>query len=87
MDIRQLHQVFAGEVSGVDLRKPLSLETVAAIHAGMDRYGILVFHDQLMTPEEQRAMTEQLGTLELGFARMPPNASSCIAMSGSPVTS
>ena len=73
MDIRQLHPVFVGEVSGVDLRKPLSPQTVAAIHAGMDQYGILVFHDQLMTPEEQRAMTEQLGTLELGFARVVHN--------------
>jgi alpha-ketoglutarate-dependent 2,4-dichlorophenoxyacetate dioxygenase len=36
----------------------------------MDRYGILIFHDQLMTPEQQRTMTEQLGTLELGFARV-----------------
>jgi len=73
MDIRPLHPVFVGEVSGVDLRKPLAAETVAAIHAGMDRFGILVFHDQLMTPEQQRAMTGQLGTLELGFARVVHN--------------
>lgn len=73
MDIRPLHPVFAGEVRGVDLRKPLGPETVGAIHAGMDRYGILVFHDQLMTPEQQRTMTEQLGTLELGFARVVHN--------------
>jgi alpha-ketoglutarate-dependent 2,4-dichlorophenoxyacetate dioxygenase len=73
MDIRPLHPVFAGEVNGVDLRKPLAPEAVGAIHAGMDRYGILVFHDQLMSPEQQRTMTEQLGTLELGFARVVHN--------------
>ena len=73
MEIRPLHPVFVGEVSGVDLRKPLAAATVAAIHAGMDHYGILVFHDQLMTPEQQRAMTGQLGTLELGFARVVHN--------------
>jgi alpha-ketoglutarate-dependent 2,4-dichlorophenoxyacetate dioxygenase len=73
MDIRPLHPVFVGEVSGVDLRKPLAADTVAAIHAGMDRYGVLVFHDQLMTPEEQRTMTGQLGTLEVGFARVVHN--------------
>ena len=73
MVIRPLHPVFGGEVSGVDLREPLPPATIAAIHTGMNRFGILVFHDQLMSPEQQRAMTEQLGTLELGFARVVHN--------------
>jgi alpha-ketoglutarate-dependent 2,4-dichlorophenoxyacetate dioxygenase len=73
MVIRPLHPVFGGEVSGVDLREPLPPATIAAIHTGMNRFGILVFHDQLMSPEQQRAMTEQLGTLELGFARVAHN--------------
>jgi alpha-ketoglutarate-dependent 2,4-dichlorophenoxyacetate dioxygenase len=73
MFIRGLHPVFVGEVSGVDLREPLSPETVAAIHAGMEHYGILVFHDQMMTPGQQRTMTAQLGPLELGFARVVHN--------------
>ena len=73
MVIRPLHPLFAGEVGDVDLREPLSSATIAAIHAGMDRYGILVFHDQSMTPEQQRTMTAQLGTLELGFARVVHN--------------
>jgi alpha-ketoglutarate-dependent 2,4-dichlorophenoxyacetate dioxygenase len=73
MVIRPLHPVFGGEVSDVDLREPLPPATIAAIHAGMNRFGILVFHDQLMSPEQQRAMTEQLGTLELGFARVVHN--------------
>src|ERR1700741_448479 len=73
MDIRPLHPLFVGEVSGVARRQPLSPATVAAIHAGMDQYGILVFHDQQMTPEQQKAMTGQLGTLELGFARVVRN--------------
>jgi alpha-ketoglutarate-dependent 2,4-dichlorophenoxyacetate dioxygenase len=70
MDIRPLHPLFVGEVSGVDLREPLDSATIAAIHAGMDRHGILVFHNQQMTPEQQKTMTAQLGTLELGFARV-----------------
>jgi alpha-ketoglutarate-dependent 2,4-dichlorophenoxyacetate dioxygenase len=73
MDIRPLHPVFGGEVSGVDLREPLPPATIVAIHAGMDRFGILVFHDQSMSPQQQRTMTEQLGTLELGFARVVRN--------------
>jgi alpha-ketoglutarate-dependent 2,4-dichlorophenoxyacetate dioxygenase len=71
--IRPLQPQFAGEVSGVDLREPLAPATVAALHDGMDRYGILIFHGQMMTPEQQRTMTSQLGTLELGFARVARN--------------
>jgi alpha-ketoglutarate-dependent 2,4-dichlorophenoxyacetate dioxygenase len=47
--IRQIHPVFVGEVSGVDISKPLSKEDVAAIEAGMDKYAVLVFHDQPIT--------------------------------------
>ncbi len=44
--IRQIHPVFVGEVSGVDIKRPLSREDIAAIEAGMDRYAVLVFRDQ-----------------------------------------
>ena len=43
---RQIGQCFAAEVEGVDMAKPLSPDDVAAIHAAMDRYAVLVFHDQ-----------------------------------------
>jgi len=42
---RQIGPCFAAEVEGVDLTRPLSHEDVAAIHAGMDRYAVLVLHD------------------------------------------
>jgi alpha-ketoglutarate-dependent 2,4-dichlorophenoxyacetate dioxygenase len=65
VSIRQIHSVFVGEVSGVDIRKPpLSPEDVAAIEAGMDRYAVLVFHDQEITDEQQMAFTRHFGTLE-----------------------
>ena len=62
--IRQIHPVFAGEVSGVDCTRPLSPDEVAAIEAGMDRYAVLVFHDQRFTDEQQMSFTTQLGPLE-----------------------
>ena len=46
---------FAGEVSGIDLTRTLSDAEVAAIHAGMDRVGVLVFHDQHLTDDQQLA--------------------------------
>ncbi len=44
--IRQLHPHFFGEVSGVDLRKPLTPREAADIEAGMDKYAVLLFPGQ-----------------------------------------
>ncbi len=63
--IRQLHPGFVGEVSGVDLREPPSREEVAAIEAGMDRYAVLVFHDQPVTDAQQLAFSRSFGEIEL----------------------
>jgi len=62
--LRQLHPVFVGEVSGVDLTKPLSRDEVAALEAGMDRYAVLVYHDQKITDEQQMAFSVSFGPLE-----------------------
>src|SRR6478752_7476725 len=64
LDIRPLHPVIGGEVSGLDLRRPLTPADAAAIHAGMDRYAVLVFHDQDITDEQQLALSRALGPLE-----------------------
>ena len=64
VSIRQIHPVFVGEVSGVDLRRPLTPDEVAAIAAGMDRYAVLVFHDQDITDEQQIAFTRNFGEIE-----------------------
>jgi alpha-ketoglutarate-dependent 2,4-dichlorophenoxyacetate dioxygenase len=42
----------------------MSREDVAAIEAGMDRYAVLVFHDQKVTDEQQMAFTLNFGRLE-----------------------
>src|SRR5260370_6391678 len=62
--IRRLHRVFAGEVSGIDCRRPLEPEKAAAIEAGMDRYAVLVFRDQPLTDAQQIAFTRHFGELE-----------------------
>ncbi len=64
VSIRQIHPVFAGEVSGVDLTKPLAKSDVAAIEAGMDRYAVLVFRDQAIDDDQQLAFTLNFGKIE-----------------------
>ncbi len=62
--IHQIHPHFVGEVSGIDLTRPLAPDQVAALEAGMDRYAVLVFHDQQLTDEQQMAFTRNFGAIE-----------------------
>ncbi len=62
--IRPLTPVLAGEVSGVDITRTLARDEVAAIEAGMDRHAVLVFHDQKLTDEQQKAFSRNFGALE-----------------------
>jgi alpha-ketoglutarate-dependent 2,4-dichlorophenoxyacetate dioxygenase len=64
ISIRPLHPVFVGEVAGIDCRRPLTADEVAAVEAGMDRYAVLVFRDQQITDDEQLAFTRHFGELE-----------------------
>ena len=64
ISIKLLGPGIGGEVSGVDLTKPLSPQDAAAIHAGMDKYAVLAFHGQKLTSEQQLAFTQALGPLE-----------------------
>ena len=59
-----LTPVIAAEVSGIDLRMPLTANQAQEIHDGMDRYAVLVFHDQELTNEQHLAFTQALGPIE-----------------------
>jgi alpha-ketoglutarate-dependent 2,4-dichlorophenoxyacetate dioxygenase len=62
--IRQLHKHFVGEVSGLDLRKPLTEDEAREVEAAMDKYAVLVFHDQDITDEQQLAFALNFGERE-----------------------
>lgn len=64
VSIRQIGPCFAGEVAGIDMTQPLTPTDVAAIHAGMDEYAVLVFHGQDIDDAQQIAFTESLGEIE-----------------------
>ena len=65
ISINQRHAQFVAEVSGVDLRQPLTPDQVKQIHEGMDRFGVLIFHDQDLTDDQQVDYTRNFGELEL----------------------
>ena len=56
---------FAGEVSGIDITRPLTQDEARAIEQGMDEFGVLVFHGQHFTDETQMAFSRNFGELEL----------------------
>ena len=64
VSIRQIHPVFVGEVSGVDLTQPLSQTEVEAVRNGIDTYAVLVFRDQKLTDEQQMAFSLNFGEIE-----------------------
>src|SRR3979490_589179 len=64
VQIKQLSKHFVGEVSGVDLTKPLTPQEARAIEAGMDKYAVLIFHGQDITDEQQMAFALNFGARE-----------------------
>ena len=64
ISISELTPGFVGEVSGIDITQPLTREQAATLEAGMDRYAVLVYHDQPFTDEQQKAFSRNFGELE-----------------------
>jgi alpha-ketoglutarate-dependent 2,4-dichlorophenoxyacetate dioxygenase len=62
--VKQLHPLFVGEITGVDLREPLGQDSVAAIQSASDRLGVLVFPGQIITDTQQQAFSRNFGDLE-----------------------
>lgn len=67
--IRPLSLLFAAEIIGLDLRRPLDAATKQAVYDAFVRYHVLCFRDQALSQDEQIAFTEQFGTLERHIAR------------------
>jgi len=76
LTFKPLHPVFVGEASPVELRQAHDEATLAAIRDAMDRYAVLVFHDQPFTDDEHLAFAQRLdGALhtKLGSAAIQKN--------------
>ena len=64
LEVTPLHPLFAGEATGVDLRRPLDEAACHSVVAAMDEYAVLVFHDQHIDDAQQMAFAESFGPLE-----------------------
>ncbi len=63
--VRQLHPLFVGEVSGVDASQPLTAAATNALVDAIDRYAVLIFHDQRLDDETQIAFARHFGEIAM----------------------
>ncbi len=63
LDSRPLTGTCGVEIFGVDLSEPLDPHTIAEIRSLLAARGVVFFRDQALTPEQQKALGEQFGTL------------------------
>jgi taurine dioxygenase len=66
LDVRPLSPLIGAEIGGVDLSRPLGEETVAAVRATLNRYHVVFFRDQELSPEQQGDFARQFGTVTEG---------------------
>jgi alpha-ketoglutarate-dependent 2,4-dichlorophenoxyacetate dioxygenase len=64
LTVSPLHPLFAAEIGGIDLTRPLDDATFARVAEAFDEYSVLVFHDQPLTDEQQAAFSRRFGPLE-----------------------
>jgi len=60
---------FVAEISGLDLAQPLKPADRDAIEAAINRYAIVVFHDQKLTDEQQVDFARQFGPIHSSAQR------------------
>jgi len=65
LNIRKVAGALGAEISGVDLSKALSDETVAAIRQALVDHQVIFFRDQDLTPAQQVAFGRRFGPLNI----------------------
>jgi alpha-ketoglutarate-dependent 2,4-dichlorophenoxyacetate dioxygenase len=64
LQVQPVQKNFVAELCSIDVREPLPPEVVRAVHAAIDRYGVVVFRGQKLRDEQQMRFAEQFGPLE-----------------------
>lgn len=69
LDIRPLSKSLAAEIGNIDLAKPISEETFAALRHAWYQYLVLIFPDQKLSKENHMAFSRRWGELEIHPAK------------------
>jgi taurine dioxygenase len=65
LDVTRLNPTFVAEVHDIDLARPQSAETIAAIRAALVQHKLLLFRDQVLTPRQQKDFASNFGPLHI----------------------
>jgi taurine dioxygenase len=65
LEIRPLSGTTGAEIGGVDLGGPLSDGTIEGIRGALAEYGVVVFRDQTLTPEQHIAAARRFGEINI----------------------
>src|SRR5262245_50754138 len=60
---------FVAEIAGIDLAKPLTPADRDAIEDAINRYAIVVFHDQTLSDDRQIAFARRFGPIQASAQR------------------
>jgi alpha-ketoglutarate-dependent taurine dioxygenase len=72
-DVRQLSPTIGGELSGIDLTRPLDAPVRDDVRRALHEYKVIFFRRQPLTPEQHVAFARQFGELEV-HPFIPPNS-------------
>jgi taurine dioxygenase len=61
LDVRPLSPLIGAEIHGVDISRPMVEHLVGEVRAVLNRYHVIFFRDQDLTPEGQAAFAAQFG--------------------------
>ena len=64
LEVTMLHSLFGGDVTDVNLSRPIDQAGIDEIQAALDKYGVLIFHGPKLPEENQIAFAERFGPLE-----------------------
>ena len=68
-DLRPFDAVLGAEIVGIDLARPLNDADFARVHRAHLDYGVVVFRDQHLTPEQHIAFSRRFGELQIHVLR------------------
>ncbi|HEX3537258.1 MAG TPA: TauD/TfdA family dioxygenase [Stellaceae bacterium] len=72
LTVTPLHAEIGAEIAGLDAGKLLDEGTLAELWQAIDRWAILVLHDQQLSDEELRRFAARFGPLEIGRSAARP---------------
>ena len=72
IEVREVNPLFVAEIGGIDLGKPVDRTAIEWISQAIDRYAVLVFHDQHLDDTQLRDFASNFGALEIGRAAARP---------------